>query len=314
MRGAQRARPPSERSSGASATAGVYDRLRAHGRWHARPMAPTRASWIPDELAHRRAREPRSRPRRALRREGGRRAPRRGRAGSSPPGCPSRRPVVDLGAGTGQFTLAVAEHAARGRRRRRVARDARPARDEGDAARARPTSSACAPASSPTSTRVHRPTSCTAGTRCTTSPTSGRRSPSRRAATMLAPGGLLRLWDVVYGFDPGDAAAALEAWFSSVPEGAIERGLDPGGARRARARRAQHLHVAARADDRARRTPHRGGRARSRPVLRPLPLPARLGRPHRRRARPTAGGESPSGSSTSRDSAASSIVARRSVS
>ncbi len=43
-----------------------------------------------------------------------------------------------------------------------------------------------------------------------------------RAAAILAPGGLLRLWDVVYGFDPGDAPAAFEAWFSSVPEGGID--------------------------------------------------------------------------------------------
>ena len=32
---------------------------------------------------------------------------------------------------------------------------------------------------------------------------------------VLRPGGVLRLWDVVYDFDPGDAEARIEAWCST---------------------------------------------------------------------------------------------------
>jgi len=34
----------------------------------------------------------------------------------------------------------------------------------------------------------------------------------QRITHILRPGGILRLWDVVYGFDPGEAEAHLEAW------------------------------------------------------------------------------------------------------
>jgi ubiquinone/menaquinone biosynthesis C-methylase UbiE len=36
-----------------------------------------------------------------------------------------------------------------------------------------------------------------------------------RIAGMLRPGGIFRLWDVVYSFDPSEAAEVLEAWMSS---------------------------------------------------------------------------------------------------
>lgn len=39
----------------------------------------------------------------------------------------------------------------------------------------------------------------------------------QRIRGMLRPGGLLRLWDVVYSFDPGDAVDRIEAWCASVP-------------------------------------------------------------------------------------------------
>ncbi len=38
-----------------------------------------------------------------------------------------------------------------------------------------------------------------------------------RAAAVLRPGGILRLRDLVYSFDPGDAAEAIESWLASAP-------------------------------------------------------------------------------------------------
>jgi len=40
-----------------------------------------------------------------------------------------------------------------------------------------------------------------------------------RMRRMLRPGGLLRLWDVVYDFAPQDAQERLEAWCSSGGDG-----------------------------------------------------------------------------------------------
>lgn len=37
-----------------------------------------------------------------------------------------------------------------------------------------------------------------------------------RMHRLLRPGGVLRLWDVVYDFDPADAGARLEAWCATV--------------------------------------------------------------------------------------------------
>jgi SAM-dependent methyltransferase len=39
----------------------------------------------------------------------------------------------------------------------------------------------------------------------------------RRVRGILRPGGVLRLWDVVYHFDPAAASARLEAWRASLP-------------------------------------------------------------------------------------------------
>lgn len=38
-----------------------------------------------------------------------------------------------------------------------------------------------------------------------------------RIAAFLRPGGLLRLWDVVYSFDPSEAADRLEQWMAAYP-------------------------------------------------------------------------------------------------
>jgi SAM-dependent methyltransferase len=39
-----------------------------------------------------------------------------------------------------------------------------------------------------------------------------------RINALLRPGGVLRLWDIVYGFDPDDAPARLEAWCATGGE------------------------------------------------------------------------------------------------
>jgi SAM-dependent methyltransferase len=38
----------------------------------------------------------------------------------------------------------------------------------------------------------------------------------KRVADLLAPGGILRLRDLVFSFEPGDAAAVLERWFAGA--------------------------------------------------------------------------------------------------
>ncbi len=46
----------------------------------------------------------------------------------------------------------------------------------------------------------------------------------RRMAAMLRPGGVLRLSDVVYSFEPADAERRIEAWISETMTTDVERG------------------------------------------------------------------------------------------
>jgi len=46
----------------------------------------------------------------------------------------------------------------------------------------------------------------------------------RRIADVLRPGGVLRLWDVVYSFEPADAVDRIEAWITETMAADIERG------------------------------------------------------------------------------------------
>ncbi|MBA3839607.1 MAG: methyltransferase domain-containing protein [Thermoleophilaceae bacterium] len=46
----------------------------------------------------------------------------------------------------------------------------------------------------------------------------------RRIADMLRPGGVLRLWDVVYSFEPADAERRIEAWITETTSADVERG------------------------------------------------------------------------------------------
>lgn len=45
-----------------------------------------------------------------------------------------------------------------------------------------------------------------------------------RIAGILRPGGVLRLWDVVYGFEPADAERRIEAWITQTMAADIEHG------------------------------------------------------------------------------------------
>jgi SAM-dependent methyltransferase len=45
-----------------------------------------------------------------------------------------------------------------------------------------------------------------------------------RLADVLRPGGVLRLWDVVYGFEAGDADRHIEAWIAETTSADVERG------------------------------------------------------------------------------------------
>ncbi|HSH65222.1 MAG TPA: class I SAM-dependent methyltransferase, partial [Bacteroidia bacterium] len=46
----------------------------------------------------------------------------------------------------------------------------------------------------------------------------------QRMHTLLRPGGILRLWDVVYNFDPADAERCIEAWIAANVSPDVEGG------------------------------------------------------------------------------------------
>ncbi|PZS39618.1 MAG: hypothetical protein DLM62_07300 [Pseudonocardiales bacterium] len=46
----------------------------------------------------------------------------------------------------------------------------------------------------------------------------------RRMADMLRPGGALRLWDIVYNFEPADAERRIDAWITETMTVDVERG------------------------------------------------------------------------------------------
>jgi ubiquinone/menaquinone biosynthesis C-methylase UbiE len=45
-----------------------------------------------------------------------------------------------------------------------------------------------------------------------------------RIAAVLRPGGILRLWDVVYSFEPAEAEQRIEAWIAETMTADVERG------------------------------------------------------------------------------------------
>lgn len=138
-------------------------------------------------------------------------------------GLDDRSHVVDLGAGTGQFTLAAAAHCARV-----VAVDISPVMLE--RLRAKVTASAMAnidvveagfltyrhegPAAGYVYSRwaLHH------------LPDFWKAQALHRMRRSLHPGGVLRLSDVVYSFDPSDAEERIEQWCATLPEEAAGEG------------------------------------------------------------------------------------------
>ena len=131
--------------------------------------------------------------------------------------------VVDIGAGTGQFTLAAAEAV-----RKVVAVDVSPAMLERLRAKLRD--------------RGVGNVECVAGGFLTYEhggepadlvysrlalhhlPDFWKARALVRVAEMLRPGGILRLSDVVYGFDPAEAVDWLEDWMSKMASESVEGG------------------------------------------------------------------------------------------
>ena len=91
-----------------------------------------------------------------------------------------------------------------------------------------------------------------------------------RLRRVLRPGGVLRLWDVVFDFEAGGSGGADRGLVRERWRGGRGR-VVAGRARGARPRRALDLHLAARADDRARGLRDRRRRALGRRDLCQIP-------------------------------------------
>lgn len=123
--------------------------------------------------------------------------------------------VVDLGAGTGQFTLAVAPHC-----RRVVAADVSPVmldRLRANVLDAGLTNVEVVEAGFLTYRHQGDPPDLIYSRYALHHlPDSSKAITLARLHRMLRPGGVLRLWDAVYRFDPREAEERLEAWCASA--------------------------------------------------------------------------------------------------
>jgi len=126
-------------------------------------------------------------------------------------GLPDRPTVVDLGAGTGQFTIAVAPRAGRV-----VAVDVSPVmleRLRASVANARLANVECIAAGFLSYEHEGAAADLVYSRYALHHlPDFWKAVALARIARMLAPGGVFRLSDVVYGFDAADAASRIEAW------------------------------------------------------------------------------------------------------
>ena len=127
-------------------------------------------------------------------------------------GIGERSVVVDLGAGTGTFAAAIAPWC-----REIVAVDVSAPMRAATGERCR--SSVCRTcvawrrAFSPTSTRAHRPAGVYSRNALHHLPDFWKAVALTRIAGFLAPGGVLRLRDLVYSFEPLEAEVVLERWY-----------------------------------------------------------------------------------------------------
>jgi ubiquinone/menaquinone biosynthesis C-methylase UbiE len=126
--------------------------------------------------------------------------------------------VLDLGAGTGQFTLAVAPHCARV-----IAADVSPVmlralRDKVSASGH--ANIDCVAAGFLTYEHVGEPVDFAYSRYALHHiPDFWKAMALVRLADSIRPGGVLRLWDVVYSFEPDEAEAKLERWCASAGTG-----------------------------------------------------------------------------------------------
>lgn len=131
-------------------------------------------------------------------------------------GMNSDSTVVDLGAGTGTFALAVAPHV-----RRVVAVDVSPAMlDILRANIARQGIANVEPVHAGLLSYEHQGDPADAVYSRNTLhhlPDFWKGIALSRVAAMLRPGGILRLHDLVYAFDPADAPARIDAWLANAP-------------------------------------------------------------------------------------------------
>jgi ubiquinone/menaquinone biosynthesis C-methylase UbiE len=131
--------------------------------------------------------------------------------------------VVDLGAGTGQFTLAAAEVC-----RRVVAVDVSPlmlARLREKLDRGRVGNVEVVDAGFLTYAHAGEPADLVYSRFALHHlPDFWQAIALRRMADMLRPGGVLRLSDVVYGFEPHDAEQRIEAWITELVAADVESG------------------------------------------------------------------------------------------
>ncbi len=134
---------------------------------------------------------------------------------------PNRPTVVDLGAGTGQFTLAMAEHAARV-----VAVDVSPVMLERLRTKLRASKVAnveCVQAGFLTYEHSDDAADVVYSRWALHHlPDFWKAVALTRMAAMLKPSGYLRLSDIVYSFDSPDTEPAIERWISSFTSHAID--------------------------------------------------------------------------------------------
>ena len=133
--------------------------------------------------------------------------------------------VVDLGAGTGQFALAVANRCSRV-----VAVDVSPVMMH--RLRHKVTSSglaniACVAAGYLTYEHAGAPADLVYSRYALHHlPDFWKAIALSRIIDMLRPGGTLRLWDAVYDFEPAQAVPRLEAWMDEAAPGGVHEGWD----------------------------------------------------------------------------------------
>ena len=175
-------------------------------------MPKSRTTWVPDELAS--AGRENLDPDHVARYDDKMDAGAAEEVAMLRPRLPDRPTVLDLGAGTGQFTLAMAPHA-----ERVVAVDVSPVmlerlRAKVDGAGA--TNVEVVHAGFLTYEHAGEPVDL-AYSRFALHhlPDFWKAIALLRLASMVKPGGLLRLWDAVYNFEPSEAEAVLERWFES---------------------------------------------------------------------------------------------------